>query len=295
MTQKPATPERGEDEKTDPENPFLSTREQAEGQTVVGQQRNRLWWETKPMTYADWEAEERLPRSSEELTAIEYQIIVQSPFMRNRLDWSQFDGLDVLDIGCGSGALATRIAKQGASVTAVDLTQTAVDLTHENAKVQKLDVDVIRCDVEKLPIEFDKFDFVFSWGVLHHTETFENALKEVNRVLKPGGRSLIMVYYRNSIVYYLHGFYWLIFRGYMFRGYTINGVQDLYTDGYFHRYFSAKEMGACIEAAGLKPTRFSVTQYEKKILPGIPKWLDTYLKKKFGMCLVAEFEKPVTS
>jgi hypothetical protein len=39
------------------------------------------------MTYADWEAEERLPRSSEELTAIENQIIVQSPFMRNRLDW----------------------------------------------------------------------------------------------------------------------------------------------------------------------------------------------------------------
>lgn len=295
MTEKPGTPSGSDVPQTDPDNPFLSTREQAEGETAVGQQRNRLWWEKKPMTYADWEAEERLPQSAEELTAIENQIIDQSPFMRRELEWPQFDGLDVLDIGCGSGALATRIAKHGARVTAVDLTQTAVNLTRENADVQKLDVEVIRCDVEKLPIESEKFDFVFSWGVLHHTETFENALKEVNRVLKPGGRSLIMVYYRNSIVYYLHGLYWLVFKGYLFRGYKIHGVQDLYTDGYFHRYFSAKEMEGCIEAAGLRPTGFRVTQYEKKILPGIPNWLDTYLKKKFGMCLVAEFEKPLTS
>jgi 2-polyprenyl-3-methyl-5-hydroxy-6-metoxy-1,4-benzoquinol methylase len=292
VTQKTGTPETTGRAQADAENPFLSTREQAEGKTAVGQQRNRLWWETKPMTYADWEAKERLPRSAEELTEIENQIISQSPFMRDTLDWSQFNGLKVLDIGCGSGALATRIAKHGATVTAVDLTQTAVDLTRRNAALQNLDVDVIRCDVEKLPIESDKFDFVFSWGVLHHTETFENALKEVNRVLRPGGRSLIMVYYRNSIVYYLHGLYWLVFRGYMFRGYTINGVQDLYTDGYFHRYFSVREMRRCLEAAGLMPTRFSVTQYEKKILPGIPKWFDTFLKRKVGMCLVAEFEKP---
>lgn len=294
MTQNTGKPAQEDAPMSDPGNPFLSTREQAEGETAVGQQRNRLWWEKKPMTYADWEADERLPQSPAELTEIENQIIGQSPFMRNELDWTMFDGLEVLDIGCGSGALATRIAKHGARVTAVDLTQTAVDLTKKNAAAQDLDVEVIRCDVEKLPIGADRFDFVFSWGVLHHTETFENALKEVHRVLRPGGRSLIMVYYRNSVVYYLHGLYWLIAKGYLFRGYTINGVQDLYTDGYFHRYFSAREMAACLEAAQLKPTGFSVTQYQKKILPGIPAWLDTCLKRKFGMCLVAEFEKPVT-
>lgn len=295
MTKDTGKTEQGGVPQTDPDNPFLSTRQQAEGETAIGQQRNRLWWEKKPMTYADWEAEERLPATAAELTEIENQIMGESPFMRNELDWTQFNGLKVLDIGCGSGALATRIAKHGAHVTAVDLTQTAVDLTRENATVQNLDVDVIRCDVERLPIGSDTFDFVFSWGVLHHTETFENALKQVHRVLKPGGRSLIMVYYRNSIVYYLHGLYWLIAKGYLLRGYTIHGVQDLYTDGYFHRYFSAREMKGCIEAAGLRPTGFSVTQYRKKILPCIPGWLDTYLKRKFGMCLVAEFEKPVNA
>lgn len=295
MTQKTGPETREDVSGADPENPFLSTREQAEDETAVGQQRNRLWWEKKPMTYADWEAEERLPQSADELTDIENQIIGQSPYMRHQLDWTQFDGLEVLDIGCGSGALATRIAKHGARVTAIDLTQTAVELTSANAKTQALDVEVIRCDVEKLPIESESFDFVFSWGVLHHTETFENALREVHRVLKPGGRSLIMVYYRNSIVYYLLGLYWLIFKGYLFRGYGIHGVQDLYTDGYFHRYFSEREMAECIDAAGLKATGFDVTQYEKKILPGIPKAFDRYLKRRFGMCLVAKFEKPATT
>jgi ubiquinone/menaquinone biosynthesis C-methylase UbiE len=284
----------GDDAPKSANNPFLSTREQAEGRTVVGQQRNRLWWETKPMTYADWEADDRLPQSHAQLTEIEDMIIGQSPFLRNEMNWEQFDGLDVLDIGCGSGALATRIAKHGAHVTAVDLTQTAVDLTRNNAEAQGLDVDVIRCDVEKLPIESDRFDFVFSWGVLHHTETFENALEQVHRVLKPGGRSLIMVYYRNSLVYYLLGLYWLVFKGYLFRGYGIHGVQDLYTDGYFHRYFSKKEMEDCLVKANLRPTEFGITQYEKKILPCIPNRLDRYLKRKFGMCLVAQFEKPVS-
>lgn len=294
MTDKADGGDRGDHAPRSAANPFLSTREQAEDRTVIGQQRNRLWWETKPMTYADWEAEDRLPQSRAELTEIEDMIIGQSPFLRNQMDWHQFDGLDVLDIGCGSGALATRLARHGAHVTAVDLTQTAVDLTRNNADAQGLDVDVIRCDVEMLPIESDRFDFVFSWGVLHHTETFENALEQVHRVLKPGGRSLIMVYYRNSLVYYLLGLYWLVFKGYLFRGYTIHGVQDLYTDGYYHRYFSKKEMADCLLNTKLRPTEFGITQYEKKILPCIPNWLDRYLKRKFGMCLVAQFEKPVS-
>ena len=293
MTDKPDSGDRGDGAPRTAANPFLSTREQAEDTTVVGQQRNKVWWETKPMTYADWEAEERLPESPEALTEIEDMILRQSPFLRGEMDWQQFDGLKVLDIGCGSGALATRIAKHGAHVTAVDLTQTAVDLTRKNAASQGLDVDVIRCDVEKLPLESDSFDFVFSWGVLHHTETFENALEQVHRVLRPGGKSLIMVYYRNSLVYYLLGLYWLVFKGYLFRGYTIHGVQDLYTDGYFHRYFSRREMADCLTGAKLRPTGFVVTQYEKKILPGIPNCLDRYLKPKFGMCLVAQFEKPL--
>jgi hypothetical protein len=52
-------------------------------------------------------------------------------------------------------------------------------------------------------------------------------------------------------------------------------------------------MADCLRNAGLQPIAFAVTQYEKKILAGIPAALDRYLKRKFGMCLVAEFEKPL--
>jgi len=120
----------------------------------------------------------------------------------------------------------------------------------------------------------------------------DNAVNEMGRIIKPGGNGMMMVYYKHSVVYYIHGLFWLIFRGRIFKGHTLESVQDFYTDGYYHRYLSKKELEQKLNTAGLEVTRFIVTQYKKKILPFLPVWLDEYLKSKFGMCLVAEFWKP---
>lgn len=276
----------------DDENPFLTTRHEAEARTKVGQERNRIWWETKPMTYADWAGEDRIPETNDALAEIEQTIIGASPYLREQYDFSVYSGQTVLDIGCGSGALSSRLAKNGAAVTAIDLTQAAVELTKKNSGIQGLSIQVARADAEKLPLKSGSFDRMFSWGVLHHTENFQAALDEVARILKPGGSGMMMVYYRNSIVYYLHGLFWLIAKGKLFRGYGIHTVQDFYTDGYYHRYFTARELSSCLIKAALTPLTFEVTQYQKKILPLVPKWLDQALKRRFGMCLVATFEKP---
>ena len=149
-----------------------------------------------------------------------------------------------------------------------------------------------RSDAESLPLAAEQFDYVFSWGVLHHTEILGNALVEASRVLKPGGTGLMMIYHRNSIVYYLHGLFWLLAKGKIFGGHTLRTVQDFYTDGYFHQYLTSRELTQHLAAAGLHVTACTITQYQKKILPYIPDWLDTKLKSKFGMCLIAEFIKP---
>ena len=52
-----------------------------------------------------------------------------------------------------------------------------------------------------------------------------------------------------------------------------------------------RELSDMLNSCGLTVRRFSVTQYEKKILPGLPKVIDEWMKARFGMCLVAEFEK----
>ena len=245
------------------------------------------------MTYADWHADDRLPVDAEEFKQIETRIFAASPFLRQWFDRMDFQGQKVLDVGCGSGALSCRLAKMGARVTAIDITEAAVALARRNARAQGLDMDIARMDAEDMALPPASFDFVFSWGVLHHTDDIETAFREVSRVLKPGKSGLVMVYHRASAVYYLNGLKWLLVKGKLFRGHTLRSVQDFYTDGYYHRYLRRHEIAGLLAGAGLTARRISVTQYQKSILPFIPGWLDRALKARFGMCLVAEFDKPV--
>ena len=274
-------------------NPFTSTRDAVDEDTANAQERNRLWWERMPMTYADWHADDRLPVDAEEFKQIETRIFAASPFFRQWFGRMDFQGQKVLDVGCGSGALSCRLAKMGARVTAIDITEAAVALARRNARAQGLDMDIVRMDAEDMALPPASFDFVFSWGVLHHTDDIGAAFREVSRVLRPGKSGLVMVYHRASAVYYLNGLKWLLVKGKLFRGHTLHSVQDFYTDGYYHRYLRRGEIAGLLAGAGLTARRISVTQYQKSILPFIPGWLDRALKARFGMCLVAEFDKPV--
>ncbi len=277
----------------DTKNPFTSTRDAVDEDTANAQERNRLWWERMPMTYADWHADDRLPVDAEEFKQIETRVFAASPFLRQWFGRMDFQGQKVLDVGCGAGALSCRLAKMGARVTAIDITEAAVALARRNARAQGLDMDIVRMDAEDMALPPASFDFVFSWGVLHHTDDIGAAFREVSRVLRPGKSGLVMVYHRASAVYYLNGLKWLLVKGKLFRGHTLRSVQDFYTDGYYHRYLRRHEIAGLLAGAGLTARRISVTQYQKSILPFIPGWLDRALKARFGMCLVAEFDKPV--
>jgi ubiquinone/menaquinone biosynthesis C-methylase UbiE len=58
-------------------------------------------------------------------------------------------------------------------------------------------------DAENLPFPDGSFDVVYSFGVLHHTPNTQKSIDEVYRVLKPGGRIIIMLYHKDSIHVYL--------------------------------------------------------------------------------------------
>jgi 2-polyprenyl-3-methyl-5-hydroxy-6-metoxy-1,4-benzoquinol methylase len=273
-------------------NPFIETSSTAKSATDNRQHRNRDWWEAKPMTYADWDAKDREPETDRDIQVIEDYVLRTGPWLKAWFEAQNFSGLSCLDIGPGSGIFSSMLARQGGQVTAMDLTETGVKLTRRTANYFNCNVDPVRGDAENNPFAGEVFDFIYSWGVLHHTQDMAAALKEAGRVLKPGGRGMMMVYHRNSVVYYIHGLYWLLVKGKLFQGYSLQRVQDFYTDGFYHRYLTRRELGAMLDNSGLKVQRFAVTQYEKKIIPAIPVWFDEWLKSKFGMCLIAEFEKP---
>jgi 2-polyprenyl-3-methyl-5-hydroxy-6-metoxy-1,4-benzoquinol methylase len=277
------------------ENPFVATRFKAGNAAQSAQDRNRLWWEFKPMTYERWENEDRLPKDKATFEAMEDYLLARSPFLSTRLDVAALRGQRVLDLGCGSGVLSCYLAKNGVDVTAADITEQGTALTSKNAALRNLPVGVVRTDAEAMGLADNRFDFVLSWGVLHHSENTERALAEVERVLRPGGRGLMMVYHRNSLVFWLKGLYWLLARGKIFCGDTLSSATNYYADGYYHRHFDRDELSASLRDAGLVPRMMTATEQDGPILPGLRGRLDDSLKSRLGWYLVAEFEKPDAS
>lgn len=116
-------------------------------------------------------------------------------------DFAGARGLSVLEIGCGLGTDGAQFAKAGAHYTGVDLTDAAVELAQKRFELFDLPGTFRTADAENLDFAAESFDLVYSHGVLHHTPDTVKAVKEVHRVLKPGGRAVVMLYHRNSYNY----------------------------------------------------------------------------------------------
>ena len=116
-------------------------------------------------------------------------------------DYERYRGKRVLEIGCGMGCMASNWASHGAQVTAIDLNPVAVAQTTQRFQAFGLEGDIREVDAESLPFPDGQFDFVYSWGVIHHTPGIRKAIQDIYRVLRPGGRVGLMLYNRESILY----------------------------------------------------------------------------------------------
>jgi SAM-dependent methyltransferase len=100
-------------------------------------------------------------------------------------------GKRVLDYGCGSGYGSALVAPLATSVEAVDVAQDAVDFANEQYTADNL--RFARIDPDKpLPFAADAFDIVLSFQVFEHVAQVDEYLREVNRVLAPGGVFLLV-------------------------------------------------------------------------------------------------------
>lgn len=106
------------------------------------------------------------------------------------------DGYTMLDIGCGGGATLKRLLKrsEGAQVYGIDISEESVAKTRKvNAERLNSQVFVTQGSAEKLPYGDGQFDLVTAVETVYFWPNLPDCLKEVNRVLKPGGRFAIMV------------------------------------------------------------------------------------------------------
>lgn len=97
-----------------------------------------------------------------------------------------------LDAGCGSGADLVRIAAGGAQLIGCDLSDGVEVAAQATAPLPN--VLVVQADLQRLPFRPDTFDFIYSFGVLHHLPDPQEGMRRLAALLKPGGSLVTYLY-----------------------------------------------------------------------------------------------------
>jgi len=209
------------------------------------------------------------------------------PFIHRFARFGEHRGACVLEVGVGAATDFIRFARAGARLTGVDLTERSVELARQRLALEGLQGELRQADAEALPFPDASFDFVYSWGVIHHTPAPERALEEILRVLRPGGQLCVMVYHRHSLVALQA---WLLYA--LLRGkphLSLAEVISRYVESPGTRAFTfaeARDLFRQVEGLDLTPV---VTAYDLRLTRRVhlPVRLGRLLPARLGWFLVA--------
>ena len=211
---------------------------------------NRRWWTDNTMSY-DWhEKVGHEPYSAAWFEEIDRRFVYgarlfahdKRPFDRI-IPFERIKGQRVLEIGCGMGLHSELLAGAGADLTSIDVSETSIHATKARLQLKGLTADVRQMDAEISDFADESFDFVWTWGVIHHTSRTGTVIQNIHRVLRPGGEARIMVYnlegmsaYVTIVQRYLLGFWkrrsldeclWSDSDGFLARHYTKDMLEDI--------------------------------------------------------------------
>jgi ubiquinone/menaquinone biosynthesis C-methylase UbiE len=210
------------------------------------QSANKAWWESTPMRY-DWrDAISAQPGSEAYFTEIDRRFLSS---VRKYMPWRNvpfeaiipFEELrdrDVLEIGVGQGTHAQLLAPRCKSFTGIDLTSHAAAMTSRRLQLFNIPGKVVQMDAEAMTFADDSFDYVWSWGVIHHSADTRQVLKEMRRVLRPGGTCTVMVYHHSWWHFYVCGFLRGVFQQEFRKHASLHHVTQRATDGAIARYYT---------------------------------------------------------
>ena len=131
----------------------------------------------------------------EELDAYRFEKLAYLPRV---VDFAGYRGLRLLEIGCGIGTDLVRFARGGARAIGIDVSETAVRLAKQNCAAHGRDARVAVADGTLLPFADSTFDVVYAHGMLQYAADPRRIVEQAQRVLKPGGTAIFMVYNRVS-------------------------------------------------------------------------------------------------
>jgi SAM-dependent methyltransferase len=112
-------------------------------------------------------------------------------------------GSRILDLCCGHGRIAIPLAERGYAVTGQDLSEIFLERARRDAEARGVSIPWVRSDMREIPFteEFDAVINIFtSFGYLESEEEELKVLRQVRQALKPGGRFLIEIVHRESVL-----------------------------------------------------------------------------------------------
>ena len=203
---------------------------------------NKAWWTENTMSY-DWRDKiVRQAFSREWFDEVDRRFVQSARHFAHTdrpfghiIPFDQIASQRVLEVGCGMGLHTELMAKAGAHVTALDISPKSVAATRARLALKGIAADVRELDAEAIDFQ-NQFDFIWSWGVIHHSSRTGRVLRNLHRALKPGGELRFMVYsldgmqaYAVIASRYLLGFW---------RGQSLDELLWRSTDGFLARYFT---------------------------------------------------------
>jgi ubiquinone/menaquinone biosynthesis C-methylase UbiE len=132
----------------------------------------------------------------------DYRYNIYAPWMKQLIGFDNYSGKRLLEVGCGTGSDSLQFARGGVVFTGVDLTPRSIEIARKRFEVYQQQGEFVLSDAENLDFPDESFDVVYSFGVIHHTPDTERAATEIHRVLKRGGKAIVMVYHRASLYYW---------------------------------------------------------------------------------------------
>jgi len=240
------------------------------------------------------------------------------PYIFSILEKYEWQGRNILEVGCGQGTTLNYLPRFGATVFGVDMSMQsllgarsgAAELGHQTQ------IRLAQADAEKLPFADSSYDIIISIGVLHHTMDTAGGVCEIHRILKPGGRAIVMLYRSGNPKWWMT----CLLRGYSWLADRITGKKFLLATRLRQRQEMGSSKGtALLELFGVpilkafsnrqsrrmfagfsevKITNYSPGFYRLvDILPplhvfsSILKWLDRATRSMWGFYQVIEAEK----
>jgi SAM-dependent methyltransferase len=139
-------------------------------------------------------------RSAQSIRAYDRAFFDFYPYLAGFVRFDELRGKEVLEVGLGYGSVSQRLAESGANFTGLDVSQGPVDWVNHRLNTFGLPGKAAQGSILDAPFPSQSFDAVIAIGCYHHTGDMKRAITETARLLRPGGRFVMMVY--NALSYY---------------------------------------------------------------------------------------------